>query len=269
MLLLANVNCSLRLIDYYLKLWLYENHCRDEELYSMKKAWRNSGLNRIWTLRGQGFESHTSLNFFRLSFCNCKSCIYNCDDLLSFKTITCYKSSTLLANYNKKLMFSLAILRKTLRLSGNKITEEYCNCYLKLWIHENHCRDEELYSMKKAWRNSGLNRIWTLRGQGFESHTSLNFFRLSFCNCKSCIYNCDDLLSFKTITCYKSSTLLANYNKKLMFSLAILRETLRLSGNKITEEYCNWGHLDKAGLSDNRKITIHSKRVGCGLNSCS
>ena len=51
-----------------------------------------------------------------------------------------------------------------------------------------------------------------------------------------------------------------------MFSLAILRETSRLSGNKITEEHSNWGHLDKAGLSDNRKITIYSKKVGCGLN---
>ena len=31
--------------------------------------------------RGQRFESHASLNFFRLSFRNCKSCVYNCDDL--------------------------------------------------------------------------------------------------------------------------------------------------------------------------------------------
>ena len=30
----------------------------------------------------RGFESRTSLNFFRLSFRNCKSCVYNCDDLL-------------------------------------------------------------------------------------------------------------------------------------------------------------------------------------------
>ena len=35
--------------------------------------------------RGQGFESRTSLNFFRLSFRNCKSCVYNCDDLLSYE----------------------------------------------------------------------------------------------------------------------------------------------------------------------------------------
>ena len=27
--------------------------------------------------RGQGFESHTSLDFFRLSFRNCKSCVYS------------------------------------------------------------------------------------------------------------------------------------------------------------------------------------------------
>ena len=34
--------------------------------------------------RGQGFESCTSLNFFRLSFRNCKRCVYNCDDILSY-----------------------------------------------------------------------------------------------------------------------------------------------------------------------------------------
>ena len=36
--------------------------------------------------RGQGFESRTSLNFFRLSFPNYKSCVYNCDDLLSYNS---------------------------------------------------------------------------------------------------------------------------------------------------------------------------------------
>ena len=39
--------------------------------------------------RGQGFESRTSLNFFRLSFRNCKSCVYNCDDLHSYNTSDC------------------------------------------------------------------------------------------------------------------------------------------------------------------------------------
>ena len=36
--------------------------------------------------RGQGFESRTSLNFFRLSFPNYKSCVYNRDDLLSYNS---------------------------------------------------------------------------------------------------------------------------------------------------------------------------------------
>ena len=60
--------------------------------------------------RGQGFESRTSLNFFRLSFRNCISCVYNCDDLPSnnsslrsshiwysyihnFKSETCFNQS--------------------------------------------------------------------------------------------------------------------------------------------------------------------------------
>ena len=30
--------------------------------------------------RGHGFESRSSLNFFRLSFRNCLSCVNNCDD---------------------------------------------------------------------------------------------------------------------------------------------------------------------------------------------
>ena len=44
--------------------------------------------------RGQGFESRTSLNFFRLSFRNCKSCVYNCDDLLSYNTSTNSQTTT-------------------------------------------------------------------------------------------------------------------------------------------------------------------------------
>ena len=36
--------------------------------------------------RGQGFESRTSLIFLMLSFRNCKSCVYNCDDLLSYNS---------------------------------------------------------------------------------------------------------------------------------------------------------------------------------------
>ena len=54
-----------------------------------------------------------------------------------------------------------------------------------------------------CWLVSLIGRAlhWYRRDQGFESRTSLNlliiiffffFFRLSFRNCKSCVYNCDD-----------------------------------------------------------------------------
>ena len=36
--------------------------------------------------RGQGFKSRTSLSIFRLSFRNCKGCVYKCDDLLSYNS---------------------------------------------------------------------------------------------------------------------------------------------------------------------------------------
>ena len=43
--------------------------------------------------RGHGFESHSSLNFFRLSFCNWSSCVYNCDDhpLIHSKFVLSYE----------------------------------------------------------------------------------------------------------------------------------------------------------------------------------
>ena len=43
------------------------------------------GLHRYCT--GQGIKSHTSLNFFRLSFCNCKRCVCNCDVHFPFNNI--------------------------------------------------------------------------------------------------------------------------------------------------------------------------------------
>ena len=70
---------------------------------------KNSGLCKMRTLdlcdtgaarRGQGFESRSSLNiFFRISFCNCTSCVYNCDDLHS-------NNSSLLSSHNYMIFIS-------------------------------------------------------------------------------------------------------------------------------------------------------------------
>ena len=78
---------------------------------------------------------------------------------------------------------------------------------------------------KKAWKKFRLvedSNPWRLRyrcrGQGFESRTNLNFFKLSFRNCKSCVYNCDDHSSFNLI---KQSVLITRAHTSWMalFSL--------------------------------------------------
>ena len=51
--------------------------------------------------RGQGFESRTSLNFFRLSFRNCKSCVCNCDD---HPLHSSHMSFSCIHNFNKLLV---------------------------------------------------------------------------------------------------------------------------------------------------------------------
>ena len=78
-LLLINLNfqVSTCIFIYSIKasqLYRLCNFCSYE-----KKAWKNFRLVRVqhryhWV---QGFESHTSLNFFH----SCKSCLYNCDDI--------------------------------------------------------------------------------------------------------------------------------------------------------------------------------------------
>ena len=69
-----------------MKLWIYENHVwelRGEEVYNepIQQPAASlfatcSSIGRVLHPyhRGWGFESHTGMNFFRLSFHNCKSC---------------------------------------------------------------------------------------------------------------------------------------------------------------------------------------------------
>ena len=69
-----------------------------------------------------------------------------------------------------------------------------------------------------SWRVSSIGRALHRyrRGQGFESRTSLNFFRLSFRNCKSCVYNYDDLLSYNTSTNSQTTTPKLSTGQNLM-----------------------------------------------------
>ena len=82
---------------------------------------------------------------------------------------------------------------------------------MKLWINENHICELRSEELNEGWSS----QLYTQRlGQGFECHTSLTFcfvlfcfvffffflfFRLSFPDCKSCVYNCDNHPSFNLI----------------------------------------------------------------------
>ena len=65
-------------------------------------------------------------------------------------------------------------------------------CYRRTfcWVHNG-----PIQRPAHSWLVSSIGRALH-RYQGFESRTSLNFFRLSFRSCKICVYNCDDLLSY-------------------------------------------------------------------------
>ena len=69
-----------------------------------------------------------------------------------------------------------------------------------------------------TWRVSSISRAlhWYCRGQGLESRTSLNFSRLSFRNCKSCVYNFDDLLTYNSSTKSQTTTVKLSTGQNLI-----------------------------------------------------
>ena len=81
-------------------------------------SWLVSLIGRAlhWYLRGQGFESHTNLNFFfqAFFFCSCKSCLYNRDDHPSFNSSLCSLDIwfSYIQNFNKNILW------KTFRLTS-------------------------------------------------------------------------------------------------------------------------------------------------------
>ena len=75
-----------------LKLWIYENH-----VCELRSEGRSSQLyTQVLQLRKEGLKKKTWI-FFRLPVPNCKSCVYNCDDLpsCSFEFIACSRESEL------------------------------------------------------------------------------------------------------------------------------------------------------------------------------
>ena len=107
---------------------------------------------------------------FRLSFCNCKSCVYSCDDLLSYNSSP--RSSLIWFSLIHNMIILSRVYNEPIQLSST---------------------------------GRALHRY--RRGQGFEFRTSLNFFRLSFRKCKNWVYNCNYLFSYKCSNCRESDLL--------------------------------------------------------------
>ena len=160
-LLLINLNfqVSTCIFIYSIKASYYEG--TSSQLYRLhnfcsyeKKAWEKFRLVRVQHRyhRVQGFESHTSLNFFH----SCKSCLYNCDDIY-------YNFHIFITSSSSFHGFIMKLIQQP----------------APSWLVSLHVIGRALHCYR--------------RGQGFESHTSLKLFMLSFRNCKSCFYNCDDL----------------------------------------------------------------------------
>ena len=109
-------------------------------------------------------------NFFSgFLFRNCKSCVYNCDDLL-LSSNSSPRSSHVWFSYihNFIIIFSRVI--------------------------KNHFNDLVPVGLlvKMVKRCTGIVEV---KGSNpVQIILNLHFFKLSFPNCKRCLYNCDDLL---------------------------------------------------------------------------
>ena len=84
-----------------------------------------------------------------------------------------------------------------------------------------------------SWLVSLIGRALHLyrRTQEYESGTSRNFFfRLSFCNCKSCIYNCDDLPLYNSLlhSSHRWFSYIHNFKNSIVITIPPLVESTNL-----------------------------------------
>ena len=92
--------------------------------------------------RGQGFESPTRLNFLRLSFRNCKSCVYNCDGLLYIK---------LFIPQFKYMKFIYSSIQKKVIYTDQKSVENYHRPILNIFIAKEKFSQSNIIKIKLFW----------------------------------------------------------------------------------------------------------------------
>ena len=128
-----------------------------------KKAWKNSGLNGI---RTHDLRIPFKPEFFQAFFSQLFKLRSNCEDLSSIWSFI--RSSNI------------------------------CFIYWHSFIHPSRVYYELTIWPAPSWLDSSVGRALHRhrRGHGFESRSSLNFFRLSFRNCLSCVVTARIFLLF-------------------------------------------------------------------------
>ena len=72
--------------------------------------------------------------FFRLSFHNCKSCVYNCDDLLSYKAFVCHMHTPTPSPLTERIIAWWAKKKTCVRHGCDKVCQKRFLCELSLML---------------------------------------------------------------------------------------------------------------------------------------
>ena len=72
--------------------------------------------------------------FFRLSFHNCKSCVYNCDDLLSYKAFVCHMHTPTPSPLTERIIAWWAKKKTCVRHGCDKVCQKRFHCELSLML---------------------------------------------------------------------------------------------------------------------------------------
>ena len=100
--------------------------------------------------RGHGFESRSGLNFFRLYFHNCLSCVYNCDDQSWFHIFFAYPSQHFNTITSSFVKYSWTPLFRTLKKS------EIVDNYSPKW------RCERLGKISTTFTDTAVNNCFSI-----------------------------------------------------------------------------------------------------------
>ena len=135
----------------FLPFWIYENHICELRSEELNEGWWSQLYTQLFQSRKNSLNPIQAWIFFRLSFCNCKSCVNNGDDHPSFNSSLC--NSHIWFSYIQNFIIILS-----------QVYNKPIQWPVPSWLVSLNGRALHRYR----------------RGQGFESRTSLNFSQAFF-----------------------------------------------------------------------------------------